>query len=273
MYLQPSTLEQAVCDAQVDGVRILAGGTDFYPTQGDVLPDFPILDLSRIAEISGVSRTENGWRIGATTTWTDLVNAPLPPAFDGLKAAAREVGSIQIQNVATLAGNLCNASPAADGVPPLLTLNTEVELTGPNGQRHLLLEHFLKGPRQTELAVGEIMTALHVPDIKGAISQFSKLGSRKYLVISIAMVAVLLCVENDAITEARVAVGACSPVAVRLPTLEADLIGQRDVHGFVKPLHLNPLQPIDDLRGSAAYRLDVVVPLIERALIAALESA
>ena len=273
MYFQPTTLSQAVRDAQVEGVRILAGGTDFYPSHGDVLPDFPILDISRVDEISGINRTDTGWRIGGGATWTDVIRADLPRGFDGLKAAAREVGSVQIQNMGTVAGNLCNASPAADGVPPLLTLNAEVELVGPDGARRLPLEKFLLGVRKTALTPGEILASLHVPDTGRAVSGFSKLGSRKYLVISIAMVAVYLIVEDGAISDLRVAVGACSPVAQRLPMLEADLRGARDLRGCVMPMHLSDLSPIDDVRGSGEYRLDVVVPLIERALIAAMEQA
>ena len=273
MYLQPSNLNEAVRDAQISGVKILAGGTDFYPSHGDALPDFPILDISRVPEISGIERTEMGWRIGAMTTWTDVIRADLPPFFDGLKAAAREVGSLQIQNLGTIAGNLCNASPAADGVPPLLTLDAEVELIGSNGIRKIPLRKFLKSSRNTDLRVGEILSALHIPFAHGMVSQFSKLGSRKYLVISIAMVAVLLRVESGSITEARIAVGACSPVATRLDMLETDLVGVSDVFGSVEPMHLDPLSPIDDVRGSSEYRLDVLVPLIERALQAAFESA
>lgn len=273
MYFQPSTLDQAVRDAQVEGVRILAGGTDFYPAHGDVLPDFPILDLSRVAEISGILQTDMGWRIGAMATWSDLIKADLPPAFDGLKAAAREVGSVQIQNLGTIAGNLCNASPAADGVPPLLTLDARVELCGPMGRRQMRLDAFLQGPRQTVLRTGEILTAIHIPDPQGAVSHFSKLGSRKYLVISIAMVAIFLRVEAGVITQARVAVGACSPVAKRLSQLELDLRGCTNVEGIVKPHHLEPLSPIDDIRGSAGYRLDALLPLIERAISAALKES
>ena len=270
MYFQPTTLSQAVRDAQVEGVRVLAGGTDFYPSHGDVLPDFPILDITRVSELSGISRVDAGWRIGAAATWSDVIRADLPRGFDGLKAAAREVGSVQIQNVGTVAGNLCNASPAADGVPALLTLNAEVELVGPDGMRRLPMEQFLLGVRKTALQQGEILAAIYVPDTGAAVSGFGKLGSRKYLVISIAMVAVLLVVEDGAIAEARVAVGACSPVAQRLFQLEADLKGKRTVRGGVQPSHLSDLSPIDDVRGSAAYRLDVVVPMIERALTAAM---
>lgn len=272
MYFQPSTLSDAVRDAQIAGVRILAGGTDFYPSQGDIRPDFPILDISQVSELSGIHKTETGWRIGAMTTWADVINTNLPPAFDGLKAAAFEVGSVQIQNVGTIAGNLCNASPAADGVPPLLTLDAMVEIVGSKGMRKVPLKKFLKGPRNTDLEFGEILVALHIPNAEGMVSKFTKLGSRKYLVISIAMIAVLLRVENGSIREARIAVGACSPVSLRLEKLEADLVGVCSPKGIVQAVHLAPLAPIDDVRASAAYRLDVVAALIERAVQSALES-
>ena len=155
----------------------------------------------------------------------------------------------------------------------MLTLNARVELTGPKGTRILPLDAFLQGVRKTDLGPSEILTAIHIPDAGNAVSSFQKLGSRTYLVISIAMVAVLLRIENGSIAEARVAVGACSPVAQRLHLLEADLIGLKCATGAVKPLHLNSLKPITDVRGSAEYRLDVVVSLIERALNTALETA
>lgn len=271
MYFQPTTLDQAVQDAQTDRVRILAGGTDFYPMQGDRLPDVPILDVTRVDGMSGVTRTTGGWRIGGATPWRDIIRADLPAAFDGLKAAAREVGSVQIQNAGTVAGNLCNASPAADSVPPLLTLGAEVELSSVSGKRLMSLEDFLMGVRKTALRQGEILTAVHVPDTGAGRSAFRKLGSRKYLVISIAMVAVLVKVRSGKISNARVAVGACSPVAQRLPLLEADLCGQSAVAGLVTPAHLSTLSPIDDVRGSASYRLEVLASMIEQAITGCLE--
>ena len=273
MYFQPTSLEQAVRDAQVEKIRILAGGTDFYPGHGDSLPDFPILDVTRIEGMTGITRTKSGWRIGGATCWSDIVHTDLPAAFDGLKAAAREVGSVQIQNAGTVAGNLCNASPAADSVPPLLTLGAEVELASVNGTRRLPLDEFLLGVRKTALQSGEIMSAVYLPDVAGGHGFFSKLGSRKYLVISIAMVAVLIDQIDGKITKARVSVGACSPVAQRLRQLETDLIGLKSAQGVVTAKHLDTLSPIDDVRGSAGYRRDVVVPMIERAIAQCLEHA
>lgn len=246
--------------------HVLAGGTDLYPAHVERPFRRPLLDISGIKALRGIDRTEAGWRIGATTTWTDIVRADLPPAFDALKAAAREVGSIQIQNAATVAGNLCNASPAADGVPPLLILDTRVELaSAEHGSRLVALEDFILGNRRTALRPGELMVALHVP-AAGATghSSFVKLGSRRYLVISIAMVATRL-----AEGQAAIAVGACSEVATRLPMLEQALAargGSDPFESLVSPAHFATLNPIDDVRASAAYRREAARTCTIRAL-------
>jgi CO/xanthine dehydrogenase FAD-binding subunit len=210
--------------------------------------------------LRGITQNEQGMRIGAATRWSDIVRADLPACFDGLKQAAREVGSLQVQNAGTVAGNICNASPAADGVPPLLTLDAQVELTSKRGVRILPLGEFLTGVRQTLRASDELVTAILVPTApahgRGA---FAKLGSRSYLVISITMTAAVIGLDHAGrIDVARVAVGACSAVAQRLPALEADLLGQLPADIAVSPHHLAPLSPISDVRGSAAFRLDVV---------------
>ncbi|MCE8515973.1 FAD binding domain-containing protein [Ruegeria pomeroyi] len=270
-YHAPASLKEALDRVAERDMRVVAGGTDVYPAQGAAPFGGDILDLTRIAALQGISRAAEGWRIGATTTWTQIARADLPPAFDGLRAAAREVGSIQIQNAGTVAGNLCNASPAADGVPPLLTLEARVELTSTTGQRVLPLAEFLTGVRRTALQPGELVSALLLPDPPAhARGAFVKLGARRYLVISIAMVAVVIgCDAQGRIDHACVAVGACSPVAQRLSALECDLIGQRPDQVAVTPDHLTPLSPIDDVRGSAGYRRDAVAEQIARAIRAA----
>ena len=110
---------------------VLAGGTDLYPATAAPELAGPVLDITGIAELAGISRRAGHLRIGACTPWSAIRDAALPPACDALRAAAAEVGGVQIQNAGTIGGNLCNASPAADGVPPLLALDAEVELAGP----------------------------------------------------------------------------------------------------------------------------------------------
>ena len=170
-----------------------------------------------------------------------------------------------MQNAGTLAGNLCTASPAADGVPPLLALDAEVELQSMSGARRVPVGQFVLGPRRTTRRADELVVALHIPDRPGR-SVFGKLGARRHLVISIATVAVTLDVAGGIVREARVAVGACSPVAARLPGLEAALLGQAPHGGLVRAEHLLPLAPISDIRGSAEYRLHAVETLLRRAL-------
>ncbi|ETX30543.1 FAD binding domain-containing protein [Roseivivax isoporae] len=274
-YLAPTRLDEAL-DALTEGAAIIAGGTDWYPAQGTRPFAGTLLDVTRIEGMRGIARAadDKGWRIGAATTWTDVARADmLPPACDGLRAAARAVGGIQIQNAATVAGNLCNASPAADGVPPLLALDAEVELTGPRGARRLPLAEFVTGVRRTARAPDELVTALVLPDPpEGAHGSFVKLGARAYLVISIVMVAAVVSVTAGRVRGARIAVGAASPVAVRLPALEAALedcaLGEVDA---VVAAHapFPALTPVDDIRASAAYRHEAAAEAVRRALAAA----
>ena len=264
-YFAPDTLGDALAHLDTTGMSIMAGGTDFFPAMGPA-PQ-AMLDVSRIKGLRGISQNYAGWRIGATTTWTDVINADLPAAFDGLKQAAHKVGSQQIQNTGTIAGNLVNASPAADGVPPLLTLDAQVEVASVRGVRVLPLSKFITGVRQTALQAGEMVTAILIPPQPDhARATFSKLGSRKYLVISTAMIAAVIGRDAQGrVDHARVAVGACSPVAQRLPVLEADLIGTTaDVQ--ITAAHLTQLAPISDVRGSGEYRLDAVAELIRRTI-------
>jgi CO/xanthine dehydrogenase FAD-binding subunit len=267
-YLRPTSLDEAL-QALARPWTVLAGGTDFYPARVGPAIDENVLDIGGIAALRGITAGPDGWRLGATTTWSELLEAELPPLFGGLKQAAREIGGRQIQNAATIAGNLCNASPAADGVPPLLALDAVVELAGRAGTRHLPLASFITGNRRTVLAPGELLVAIHVPRPAGeARSAFLKLGARRYLVISIAMAAATLEIEGGRVVAARIAVGACSAVAQRLPALEAALLGATvdSLATRVEVSQLEPLSPIDDVRGSAAYRREAAVTLLRRLL-------
>jgi CO/xanthine dehydrogenase FAD-binding subunit len=271
LYLRPTGVEEALAALAARPMSVLAGGTDFYPARVGRPVREDILDITAIRALRGIEQAAEGWRIGALTTWTDLLRASLPPAFDGLKRAAREVGGAQIQNAGTIGGNLCNASPAADGVPALMALDARVELSSAAGARELPLSEFLVDARLTRRAPDELLTAVRIPGhAPGARSAFAKLGARRYLVISIVMVAVTLDADaGGAVRRARVAVGACSPVACRLPALEAALQGRRlsaPLAPLVRAAHLAPLAPIDDIRGNAAYRVDAAGTLLRRVL-------
>jgi CO/xanthine dehydrogenase FAD-binding subunit len=269
-YARPARLDDALKVLARGNPTILAGGTDYFPAHVGTPLSEDILDISAIRGLRGISEGADHWRIGATTTWTDLIEAKLPPLFDGLKLAAREIGGVQIQNRGTIAGNLCNASPAADGIPPLLALDAHVEIAGDAASRCIAVERFVVGNRRTALRPGELATAVIVPKPKrNARSHFLKLGTRKYLVISIVMVAATVEHEGGRVRAARVAVGACSPVARRLPELEAALVGERlDAALGAKALasHLKPLTPIGDVRASREYRSETALTLVRRML-------
>ncbi|WP_322417396.1 FAD binding domain-containing protein [Mesorhizobium huakuii] len=272
-YAKPTTVDEALALLGEGAWRVLAGGTDFYPAQGAKPFRDNVLDINGLATLRGVAETDDHFVIGARTTWTDLIRHPLPPAFDALKQAAREVGSPQIQNVASVAGNLCNASPAADGVPGLLVLDAEVELRSAAATRHLPLQDFILGNRRTALQPGEMVTAIRVPKLAAAgASAFVKLGARRYLVISIAMVAARLVIANGTVAEAAIAVGSCSAVAKRLAGVEAALLGLPvggGLAGAVRSAPMTELSPIADVRGSAEYRLDAVREIVVRAVLTA----
>lgn len=277
-YEKPASLDRALALlAEHAGWRPLAGGTDLYPATTAPTLDGDILDLNGIGELRGIAEDEAGWRIGARTTWTDIVRADLPPAFEALKQAAREVGSVQIQTMGTLAGNLCNASPAADGVPALLVLDAAVELRSAAGTRRLALADFILGNRKTARRPDELVTAILCPraSLPGR-SRFEKLGARRYLVISIAMVAARLAVSAGRIADAAIAVGACSVVARRLPEVERRLIGQPTglIGRALDGLDLgDALAPIDDVRATADYRNHAAAELVRRSVAGALAEA
>jgi CO/xanthine dehydrogenase FAD-binding subunit len=271
LYLRPRSLEEAVQALAESRGTILSGGTDFFPALGDRVPNKPIIDISAVADLKGIHSTKDTIRFGGRTTWREISETPLPRGFDGLKAAAREVGSIQIQNVATVAGNLCNASPAADGIPALLALDAEITLASVSGLRRIPLANFVLGNRRTMKREDEILSEVTVPRrLENSVSTFLKLGSRRYLVISIAMVAVnLLIDERGKIAEALLAVGACSASALRLRGLEQNLSGvaaRPGIGHLVKQEHLAELSPIGDVRATAGYRREAALVLTKRAL-------
>ena len=278
-YVRPTSLDVALGSLSERPYRILAGGTDVYPADAAAIgwgrpgidhPDSaPILDISALDTLSGIRRLADRFEIGALVTWTEAIESDLPAWFHCVRLAAREVGGRQIQNRGTLAGNLCNASPAADGVPALLVLNARVRLEHRGGSREIPLEEFLTGNRRTCLRPDELMTAIVIPaPATGTRTTFLKLGARRYLVISIAMVAACLELKNGRIHDARLAVGACSEVAQRLTGLATRLQGALagEAPDMVRDEDFASLSPLDDVRASAPYRRHGARVLVRRAL-------
>jgi CO/xanthine dehydrogenase FAD-binding subunit len=286
IYLRPTSLKAGlsalaeVGPASTGGsgqtLTVLAGGTDIYPARAARqawLQPFPrdFLDITAIPELRGICQDGRAWLIGATTSWSELAAAPLPQAFDALKQAALEIGGRQIQNRGTVGGNIVNASPAADGVPALMSLDATVEIASVHGERSVPLAIFIRGNRRTVLAKDELLVAIRVPPHPpSARSVFLKLGARSHLVISIASIALLLDTRPDGvIDDIRITVGACSAVPTRLAALEAELRGNPlspQLLERVTAALTGPLSPIDDIRASSAYRLEAARILVRRAL-------
>ena len=275
-YDRPETIETALDLLARSPCTIIAGGTDVYPAlataQAWGKPTAAhILDISALPDLDRIVDTGDTFRIGCRVTWTQVLEADLPDWFEVLRLAAREIGGVQIQNRGSVVGNVCNASPAADGMPALLALDAQVELTRHDGQRLLPLSDFVLGNRLTGRETNELLTAIVVPKCAAAArSSFLKLGARDCLVISIVMVAGLIETDTSSqIVAARIAVGSCSEVAQRLPALETALIGcdaDNRLVDVVTEAHLATLSPIDDLRASAEYRRGAALTLVRRLL-------
>jgi len=270
VYLRPQTLAEALAALATRPLTVLAGGTDFYAARSGQAITEPLLDITAIAQLRAISDEGAQWRIGAIATWSDVLRAKLPAQFRGLQAAAREIGGVQVQNTGTVAGNICNASPAADGIPALMALDAQIEVSSLAGTRTVPLTGFVLGVRETALLANELVTGILVPKREGARSSFLKLGHRRYLVISIAMVSAVIDIDAAGlIVYAGLAVGSCSAMAQRLGTLEQKLVGRQALLGlseWVEMADLALLTPIDDVRGTAAYRRDAALTLVKRAI-------
>jgi CO/xanthine dehydrogenase FAD-binding subunit len=282
-YERPSSLHAAL-NLLHQGFLPIAGGTDYFPGKvGKPLAD-KLLDLTAIGDFSpSINESTDAIALSGLMTWrqcqNDFEHAKLPLWCAALSQSAKDVGGWQVQNRGTLGGNLCNASPAADGVVALLALGADVVLAslGVEAQatlqsRTIPLVNFVLGNRQTAKSSFELLTQIRLPlHSARARSVFLKLGHRKYLVISIVMVAVLVDFDDlGIVTKCRVAVGSCAKAALRMGSLERLLVGLPKDH-VMNAVERNlstvaaVLDPIDDVRGTATYRLAAAEELLRRA--------
>lgn len=283
LYLTPASLDEALSllSVHAGNSRLIAGATDLIPYAreargGDIF--FPVLiDLSRVPELSGASRSGPRLRMGANTTFGDFIKEPLLRTHARvLEHCAWWVADDQIRAVATIGGNIVNASPAADGTVALLALNATVHLAGLRDgvryERSLPLSDFVLGPGLTALGQGEILTAVEC-DALGSESgtSFQKVGRRRSLVISVASAAgvVTLTPQGDRFADVRLALGAVSPVPIRVRECEEQLIGRPVTAEVIKAAAALGADRVSS-RTRQAYRRDVVVTFLERAITDAL---
>lgn len=268
IYLRPDNLHDALDALRAHNLMIIAGGTDYFPARVATPLDDDLLDVTAISALRGIEVLSDHLHIGALTTWSDILAADLPPYLNGLKQAAGAIGGVQIQNTATVVGNICNASPAADGVPNLLALDARVALASLRGERSVALADFIIGNRNTTRASDEMVVAITIPiPATGTDSLFIKLGARSYMVISIVMMALVIEPNGDYVGSARIAVGSCAPVSRRLASVEESLLGLKLDDKLGRHVEsLAGLDPIDDIRATAGYRNDAALTLLRRGL-------
>ena len=272
-YLEPRTIDEAVRMLADHGsrARLLAGGTDLL-VQMEMRRYTPerVIYLGRVAGLSDISwDPSEGLRIGAGATLRQVENHPVIVAsYPALARASKEVGSVQIRNLATLAGNVCNASPSADTSPPLLAYDAAVEIAGQSGSRIAAISDFWTGPGGTILQEGEMVASIRIPPPPGGLRSFYyKLAVRKAMDLAMVGVSATLIPSGRGAERVRIALGAVGPVCFRACDAEAAV--EEDGAAAIEhaaALAREAASPIDDHRASAAYRLEMVRVLTARAL-------
>jgi xanthine dehydrogenase FAD-binding subunit len=273
-FHRPTTFEQAsAIAANASGLtRFLAGGTDvLVQLRAAIATPDDLIDLKQIAGVKEISRTtDGGWRIGIAVSGAELgrhmgILADWPGVVEGMQL----VGSTQVQGRATLVGNLCNGSPAADSVPAMVAAGATVSVMGPQGSRDVAVEDIPVGPGRISLKPGEIITAITLPPrgMNGG-DAYLRFIPRTEMDIAVVGVAVNLTLEGDRIATARVALGAVGPKIFLVPAAAQALIGSSLDDAAAAALSVAAIAastPISDKRGTAEFRRDIVGVLVQRA--------
>ncbi|MBC8498196.1 xanthine dehydrogenase family protein subunit M [Candidatus Bathyarchaeota archaeon] len=278
---RPKSLEEALKHMEAPGAKPLAGGTDLIiDLREGACEARNLVDLTKVKELDYIREFGGRIRIGAMTHHTDLVASDLiRTKAQVLSEAANLVGSIQIRNLGTVGGNICNASPGADTATPLLALGAEATISSSGGVRVIPLGEFFAGPKRTSLNPGELLTELSFPTPPaGSGGAFQKLGRRKGCTLSLINIAAYVELDGDTCSEVRVAVGACAPTPVRITDVEEMLKGKKideAVIGEVSSACYGLVQPSQRAhsRASEEYRREMSCVLMRRALTTALERA
>ena len=276
-YHRPESLNQAfeLMQQSAGRGRYIAGGTDLMVQikQGLTRPE-TLISLRNIPELQGIEEDDSGLRIKGLTLMRDIETHPLiREQAPVLQQAVACLANVQVRNVATLGGNLVNASPAGDSISPLLVLDSRLVLAGPEGERVLDLDGFFLGPGQTSLKPGEILKAVTIPRHSlQAPAAFSKIG-RSAMDLALVNAAALLRVEDGTCTKCRLAAGAVGPTPLRLEQAETMIRDQAinpELLEAVEALVRETVKPISDVRAGAAYRRDLAGTLVKRSIEAAL---
>ena len=277
----PDTFEEAsrLLAAETGTARVLAGGTDvLVQLRSDIVIPDTLVDIKHIAGAKEITAEKSGWRIGAAVSGAELSEHPdVKRDWPGIVEALDLLGSTQIQGRCTLAGNLCNASPAADSVPAMIAAEATVSITGPNGTREAKVEDIPVSPGKTSLAPGEIITSVFLP-ARGANGgdAYLRFIPRTEMDIAVVGAAVSMNVEGGKIASARVSLGAVAPTALLVEDAAAAIIGTSlddDAMAKLAAAASAACNPISDKRGTIEFRTKVAGVLAQRAAKIAYERA
>jgi CO/xanthine dehydrogenase FAD-binding subunit len=261
----PGTLEEAITLLAERGgdLKIIAGGTDLMVLMNARMLDAAeFLDIWRIDELRGIEDEGDRVRIGALTTYTELIRSPLiRESLPALIAASRTIGAIQIQNRGTIGGNIVNASPAGDSLPVLAACEAEVEIVSSRGRRRVSFDQFYTGYRKTVLEADEMVAAVRVPKLKAAERDyFFKVGTRRAQAISKVVLAARAEIEGRTIRSIRIAIGSVAPTVIRAPRTESLLAEKTmspELIELARRTVSSEVAPITDLRSTERYRRGV----------------
>jgi CO/xanthine dehydrogenase FAD-binding subunit len=281
-YFAPQTLDEArqLLTKKGEGAFLLAGGTDLLVKMNHgLLKPASVIALKHIKGLADITfDPKKGLKIGATALLASVAYHPdILKYYPGIAAAARETANVQIRNMGTVAGNLCNAAPSADNAPTLLAMNAQVVINGPEGERKLPLDQFFKGPGQNALESGEILTAIHVsaPDLGSGVS-YQHISARGKVDISAVCVGAMVRIKESICSDVRIFLGAVAPVPMRAEKAEAVVRGHEFTEEIIEAAGnaaMKESQPITDVRSSGEYRRKMVAVLTRRALTEARDRA
>jgi CO/xanthine dehydrogenase FAD-binding subunit len=274
-FYSPSSLQEALIIKNERDVYILSGGTDLLVKYRGVALTVPkiykdLLYIGKIEQLKSISVKDGVIKIGSATTLNDLEENPITPSI--LKSAIKELACISIKNIATIGGNIANASPAGDTISPLIAMDAHVNLISIKEMRKLPLAQFIVGPGKTLLRDNEIIASIEIEDFKFNREYYKKVGTRLANALSKVNFVGLALIENDTLMDIRIAIGAVAPVVVRSEEIEKKLKGMKskEIQKSIKDIQKEYsylLRPIDDQRSTATYRKVIALNLLKDFLI------
>jgi xanthine dehydrogenase FAD-binding subunit len=274
VYERPATVAEAVAAMRGGDARVLAGGTDLVPQLREGRRRAGrIVDPKHVPDMMAISALpDGGVSIGAAATATTVArHAAIAARYPAVAQSAQLIGGVQIQNRASLGGNICNAAPSADGVPALICHRARALIAGPERTREMAVEDMFVGPGRTSLGAGELLVAIRLPPAeRRSAAAYLRFTPRREMDIAVAGSGVWLRLgEDGAIAEARLVLASVAPTPIRAPTAERNLVGERPSRALFEDagrLAVQDARPISDTRGSADYRRTLVAVLTTRAL-------